>query len=123
MNRESAPLDPDFAVVDAAMARLATGLAPLANLRTAPQLLLRARLEARRRATERSLRPLLVWQRISAVTIGVGMLLALVLSGPLFGALTAPGGSAPTPARFLAGLGLLVLSTLPFAGRLRRLAP
>lgn len=123
MNRESAPPDPDFALVDAAMARLAAQLAPRANLRTAPQLLLRARLEARRQATERSLRPLLVWQRVAAITIALGMLLALVLGAPLFGALASTGGPAPTPARLLAGLGLLALSTLPFAQRLRRLAP
>jgi hypothetical protein len=122
MNRESAPLDPDFAVVDAAMARLAAELVPRANLRTAPQLLLRARLEARRQATERSLRPLLVWQRVAAITIAVAMLLALVLGAPLFGGFTAAGGPAPTPARLLAGIGLLVLATLPFAQRLRRLA-
>ena len=122
MNRESAPLDPDFAVVDAAMARLAAQLVPLANLRTAPQLLLRARLEARRQATERSLRPLLVWQRVAAITIAAGMLLALVVGAPLFGGLAAASGPAPTPARLLAGLGLLLLSALPFAQRLRRLA-
>jgi hypothetical protein len=122
MTSESTPNGAEFAVVDAAMRRLAAGMAPLASLRTAPQLLLRARLEARRRATERSLRPLLVWQRIAAVTTAIGMVLALVLGAPLFGGIAATSGSTPTPARLLAGLGLLVLSTLPFAQRLRRLA-
>ena len=122
MKPESTPKDAELAVVDAAMDRLASGLAPLANLRTAPQLLLRARLEARRRATERSLRPLVVWQRIAAVAISLGMLLALLFGGPIFSGLATAGSSAPTPARLLAGVGLLVLSTLPFAGQLRRLA-
>ena len=122
MNSAADPRDADFLAVDAAMRRLAAGLAPLATLRTAPQLLLRARLEARRRATERSLRPLLLWQRFAAVAVALAMGVALWLGGPLWSGLTAAAAPAPTPARLLAGIGLLVLSMLPFAQRLRRFA-
>jgi hypothetical protein len=121
MKPATARTDADLVAVDAAMARLAADLAPLATLRTAPQVLLRARLEARRRATERSLRPLVLWQHFAGAAVLFGMAAALGVAGPLWGGLATAAASAPTPARLLAGVGLTALAALPFAGRGRRL--
>jgi hypothetical protein len=99
---------------------LAAVFAAEARLAPVEVVALRARLRARSEETERSLRPLELWQRFAGVAVAAGLLVAGILSGPMFGALgAAPAGVDPKLALLALGVGSLL--TLPFAGR-RRIA-
>jgi len=96
----------------AASGALARSLVAAAQLPTARQTLLRARLEARRREAERRLRPLAIWQ---AVALAVAVATGLWLVPPMIGALVAAptGATAVSPAQLVFALGLALLAALP----------
>ncbi len=103
---------------EAALAPLARRPLP-APLPPPSAVLLRARLAERRRALERSVAPLAFWRGLAlaaaaAAALAVGGAALVTDSG-----LAAYAASAPTPARALAGIGLLGLAALPFLGSLR----
>jgi hypothetical protein len=101
-----------------ALAETAEAYGRQARLAPAPTLLLRARLRARREETERSLRPLELWQRFAGVAVAAGLAAAAIVFGPMFGALgSAPAGASPTRALF--ALAVASLLALPFARRFR----
>ena len=99
---------------------LAAAFAAEAHLPPVEIVALRARLRARREETERSLRPLELWQRFAGAAIAAGLVVALVLFGPMFGALdSAPAAVDPKLVALFLGVGSLL--ALPFARR-RQLA-
>lgn len=110
------------ALASAASGEIARGLAATARLPSARQTLLRARLEARRRETERRLRPLAIWQSIA---LGVAGLVALRLAPAVVAGLATAPASSPTPAspaQALFALGLGLLGALAFGVVRRRTA-
>jgi len=97
---------------------LAAAFAAEARLAPVEVVALRARLRARREETERSLRPLELWQRFAGVAIAAGLVMALVLFGPSFAGLSsAPANVDPKLAVLVLGVGSLL--ALPFAARRR----
>jgi hypothetical protein len=91
-----------------------------ARLPSAHQVLLRARLEARRAEAERSLRPLLLWQRFAAGVAAAAVAVGLALGAPvLAGIAQAPRIDSASPARLLFAVGVLAIVALPFALRRR----
>jgi anti-sigma factor RsiW len=103
---------------DAAMRAAAGKWSTAAGLPGAAQLLLRARLEARRRAAERSLRPILIWQRVTGAAAVIAAAAGLALWGPIFPALAAnPAAGAVHASHVVVGCGLAALATLLFTRR------
>jgi len=102
-----------------AMAALAAGLARRAKLPSAQVVHLRARLEARRRLAERSLRPLTLWRTLVAGLACAALAIGGALSGPLFAGLAPARGAAADPVRLLGACVLVALLVLPFSPRLR----
>lgn len=103
------------ALAERALRSLAEERAAAHGLPSPGIVLLRARLRARREAGDRSLRPVLVWQRIVTLVAAAGLTLGAVAGAPVlaaFGGLGGGKGLEATPARFLLGAGLLVLATL-----------
>ncbi len=94
----------------AASRRLARDLAAAAQLPTARQTLLRARLAARRCEAERRLRPLVIWQSIVlAVSLSVSAWLAPSLLRALVATPPAQSSASPAQLVFVAGVALLAL--------------
>jgi hypothetical protein len=106
-------------LASAASRALARELSASARLPSARQTLLRARLEARRRAAERPLRPLQIWQ---GIVLAAGVAGALRFAPALGGALTDGAAALPeaSPAGLLLALGLAALALLPAAAHRRR---
>lgn len=119
---------PDCALaleVEQAMHAGAEALAAIARERLAPPEIvsLRARLRARREASEHSLRPMELWQRFAIAAAVVGLAVGVTLSGTLFASLVSASGATQTDPRQAALIaGVAALAALPFARRARPFA-
>lgn len=98
------------------MLQAAAALAPT-QLASAPSLMLRAQLRARRVAAERSLWPLEIWRRTAWAVAALAVASGWSASSAFLGELWA---IPPSPAQALFAAGALILAALPVWFRLRR---
>ena len=115
---EACPKCSAAVAADAALRAAAAEWSTAAGMAGASQLLLRARLEARRTAAERSLRPILVWQGVAGVTALIALAVGLALWSPTYQAFAArPSAGAVAPAHWVLAAGVAALTALLFARR------
>ena len=103
---------------DAELRAAAAEWSTAAGMAGASQLLLRARLEARRNAAERSLWPILVWQGVAGAAALIAVAVGLALWSPIYRASAAsPTAGLVHPAHWVFAAGVAALSALLFARR------